>query len=286
MKVFTLTAVGLGCFIIAGCGTSRPQSDHHHLDKASQAVAQALAWVHKQPQLHVPLEAPRWLPRTTAALSDNVVANSAIQQYTVGIWQTEKSLGVNNPGLNRAPKTSWVGWMVERWPGATDIKGLEVLDGAVLPRGGHSPVLLGRITGQAYAGGLAGHDHYQIPLVTWTEHGWTWEVIAPSQAAAENEASQVDAKLHNTSLPASEGVGFVNLVHGHPTLSLLWVRTHVLVRLSGGASSTHNVADTIKMASSWEIKRKVVPWHHARALPELTTVLPASIGGLGCRCIR
>lgn len=102
VKVFTLTAVGLGCFIIAGCGTSRPQSDHHHLDKASQAVGQALAWVHKQPQLHVPLEGPRWLPPTTDALSESAIYSTgspSVQQYAVSIWQTRKPLGVNSfPG--------------------------------------------------------------------------------------------------------------------------------------------------------------------------------------------
>ena len=251
VKAFTLTAVGLGSFIIAGCGTSRPQSDHHHLHKASQAVAQALAWVHKQPQLHVSLEGPRWLPRTTNPLSESATTNPAIQQYTVGIWTTKKSLGVNNPELHREPKTWVAGWAIERWPGATSIKGLEVMDaGFVLPMGAHSPVPLGRMTGQAYSGGLQGQDHIQIPLVAWTEHGWTWEVIAPSKAAAEHEASQIAAKLRNTSLPASEGVGFVNLVHG-PSLSLTWVHTHTLVFLQSGSPSTLTLSNTLKMASSW-----------------------------------
>ncbi len=255
VKAFTLTAVGLGCFIIAGCGTSRPQSDHHHLDKASQAVAQALAWVHKQPQLHVPLEGPRWLPPTTDALSESAsTASPSVQQYAVSIWQTRKPLGVNSPKLNRVPKTSWVGgWTVERWPGVTSPKSLEANGLFIFPMGSHSPVSLGRITGQAYSGGLEGQDHAQIPLVTWTEHGWTWEVIAPSPAMAANEASHIAAQVRHTSLPASEGVGFVNLVHG-PSLVLTWVRTHELVFLQSGAPSTHSVADTLKIASSWEVQ--------------------------------
>lgn len=246
--------------LIAGCGTSHPQANHHHLDKATQAVGQALAWVRKQPHLHVPLEGPRWLPPTTDALSESASTDSpSVQQYAVSIWQTRKPLGVNSPKLNRVPKPSWVGgWSVERSPGKTSRKSLATggLWGIfIVPMGSHSPVPLGRITGQAYSGGREGQDHAHVPLVTWTEHGWIWEVIAPSPATAAKDASHIAAMIRRTALPASEGAGFVNFKHG-PSITLTWVRAQESVLLQSGAPSTHSVADTLKMASSWKTHEK------------------------------
>lgn len=253
--VLTNSLLGI---LIAGCGTSHPQANHHHLDKATQAVGQALAWVRKQPHLHVPLEGPRWLPQTSAALSDNVTASSTIQQYSVGIFQTRKRLGLNNPALRQIPNAFVGGWSVERSPGKTSRKSLATggLWGIfIVPMGSHSPVPLGRITGQAYSGGREGQDHAHVPLVTWTEHGWIWEVIAPSPATAAKDASHIAAMIRRTALPVSEGAGFVNFKHG-PSITLTWVRAQESVLLQSGAPSTHSVADTLKMASSWKTHEK------------------------------